>query len=114
MIEKPQPGSVAYRAQCVLVANGRAPNLVRALNDEEREALAALWQDGTPAADGKRATHGSFAEGSAEKYRAILVKFGERIEKEKATVDEAEGLSGLQANPEAVETLAQQPPAGRE
>ncbi len=64
----PRFDTVAARAARVLVAHGRAPNMLRSLDDAERAALASLVDE-----------HGTLAEGAAEGFRDVLLAYNDRL-----------------------------------
>lgn len=106
--------SVDARAQRVIVAHGRAPNLLRAMDDSEKASLAALVDE-----------DGNLKENAGDGFREVLVAYNERrkatdasLEGEPVSVHVSEGKSAVVKAAELVadgelpsEPIAAEPPA---
>lgn len=68
--------TVDARAARVIAAHGRAPNFLRALNDEEKAALATLVDE-----------DGNFQENAAAGFRDALVAYNDRLKATDASLE---------------------------
>jgi hypothetical protein len=93
MTQKAQLDSVDAKAAHVIMAHGRAPNLLRNMDDQERADLAALVDDA-----------GNLLEGAGERFRLLLISHFKGAEDEAPPTEPISVQPQFRA-PRAVEEL---------